>query len=187
MPSFNAAVFTLMSKQFETAARVIRSLQPNPDSERQEDWQEESARLYQKVFSLFSGGEGLPFFRSYYLEISGRVFSFVAELKQFYRHLTDLPAEHLESVRDCLRNTETAFSSLNLAWNRFLDNPDKACSEALPSLPLIVSLRQSVAQLSFLTRPSMEVSGLCSAWEILSDRLFEIDLALKKLIAVSKI
>ena len=187
MPSFNTVVFTLMSKQFEIATRVIRSFQPNPDPENQEDWQEESAQLYQKVFSLFAGGEGLPFFRSNYLEISGRIFSFVAELKRLHRHLNNLPADHLESVRDCLRNTETALSSLNLTWNRFLDNSDKACHEAIPSLPLIVSLRQSVAQLSFLARPSMEVSGLCSAWEILSDRLFEIDLALKKLIAVAKI
>lgn len=180
-------VFTLISEQFEISARGIRSLQLATDSTSEKDWQEESAHLYQKVFTLLAGGKGLPFFRPNYLEISGRVFFFAAGLKQLNRQLTTLPAAPLKSVGECLHNTEKAFSSLRLVWTRFLENSDKACREAAHSLPLIVSLRQSVAQLSSPARLSVETASLCSSWEVLSDCLFEIDLALKKLIAVTKI
>ncbi|MDP8235883.1 MAG: hypothetical protein P9M08_05835 [Candidatus Erginobacter occultus] len=180
-------VFTLISKQFALAAREIRSLPKAPASTSGKDGQEESLRLYQEVFTLLAGGEGLPFFRPNYLEISGRVFSLNMELAEIKRQISALSADALKSVRDCLGNTDKAFSLLGLAWSRFLEDPDKAGRDAAAALALIISLRQSIADIFFRSRPAGEMAVLGLRWDNLSQRLFEIDLALRKLIAVARI
>ncbi len=180
-------VLTLISKQFALVAGEIRTWSKSPDTPNGKDGQGESLHLYQEVFILLAGGEGLPFFRPNYLEISGRVCSLMMELAELRRWLSALPVDSLKSVRDFLSDADRVFSSLDLAWNRFLEDPIKAGRDTAATLDMISSLRQSVARIFTGSRPNGEMSVIGFRCQNFTERLFELDLALKKLIAVATI
>ncbi len=181
-------VFNIISDQFETAAKGVRALHPPLAAPAAAaDWWEQSSRLYQAGFSLLAGGEGLPFFRLNYLDVSARVFLFAAGLKSLSERFPELSALPLAAVGDCLRGTDGAFASLRLVWSRFQQDSRGAGREAGAFLPLILALRGNVSRLHSPADPTAEIERGYLCWEALTDRLLEIDLALKKLIVVAKV
>lgn len=178
-------VFQAVSAQFETAAQGLRFLrQPHCAQTDENNWRDRNTRLYQEAFSLLAGGDGLPFFRQNYLDVSAGVFLLTEELKSLAEWCPELTGGAPSAVGECLRNAESALAALRLAWTRFQEDTAKSAREAMAALPLILAAQESMTR---LRKSDAEGEKSQPGWNALIRRLLSLDLALKKMIAVAKV